>query len=114
MSELKCGFQSGDRDLVENMDETHAIVNVVTSRMLEFCGDENVKYADVVSGGENDMFLMVRKTDVVFSRTCSSMMIFQNHYHTYPMRGVPDNVVGVNYRSDPKRWSDKKIVVQCS
>ena len=65
MSELKCGLQSGDLDLVGNMDETHFIVNIANGRMLGFRGDENVKYADVVSGGEN-MILMVRNTGGVY------------------------------------------------
>ncbi|KAL3693634.1 hypothetical protein R1sor_007285 [Riccia sorocarpa] len=47
------GFQSGelDENLQENADETHFVINMDNGHTLGFRGDENVKYADVVSGG---------------------------------------------------------------
>ena len=53
MGELQRGFIQGDLhdDLVENVDETHFIVNMDNGRTLGFRGDDAVKYADVVSGG---------------------------------------------------------------
>ena len=53
MGELQRGFIQGDLydDLVENVDETHFIVNMDNGRTLGFRGDDDVKYADVVSGG---------------------------------------------------------------
>ena len=114
MGELKRGFRSGDLDenLVENMDETHFIVNVDNGRTLGFRGDENVKYADVVCGGEG-MTMMVRITGGVSSRICSPMMIFQNKNRSYPIRGVADDVVGACYRTGPKGWNDKKVCTMC-
>ena len=51
---LHCGFQNGifDKNLMENLDETHFIVNMDNGRVLGFWGDTSVKYADVVAGGE--------------------------------------------------------------
>jgi hypothetical protein len=37
--------------MVENADETHLVVNMDNGRTLGMIGDEDVKYADVVSGG---------------------------------------------------------------
>lgn len=55
------------------MDETHLVVNVENGLTLAFHGDENVKYADVVSGGQS-MTMMVVITGGVFSRICPRMM----------------------------------------
>ena len=53
LGELRRGFESGDlnEDLLCNMDETHFVNNCDNGHTLGFCGDTEVKYADVVSGG---------------------------------------------------------------
>ena len=43
------------------MDETHFVINMNNERTLRFRGDQAVKYADVVSGGEA-MTMVVRIT----------------------------------------------------
>lgn len=54
LGELKRGFESGvlDENRIANMDETHFIINMDNKKTLARRGDENVKYADVVSGGQ--------------------------------------------------------------
>jgi hypothetical protein len=56
-------FQSGalDENLVENADETHFVINMDNGKTLGFRGDNDVKYADVVSGGMG-MTMLVRLT----------------------------------------------------
>ena len=44
---------------MENVDETHFVINMDNGRSLGFRGDSTVKYADVVAGGES-MTLVVR------------------------------------------------------
>ena len=46
---LHRGFQNGvfDKNLVENLDETHFTVNMDNGKALGFRGDTSVKYADV-------------------------------------------------------------------
>ena len=39
-------------------------------------------------------------------------MNFQNEYRNYPIRGIPDDVPGVAYRTGPKGWMDKQVMVQ--
>ena len=39
-------------------------------------------------------------------------MIFQNESRNYPIRGIPDDVPGVAYRTGPKGWMDKQVMVQ--
>ena len=58
---LKRGFDSClfDENLMENIDETHFVVNMDNGRTLGFWGDTSTKYAEVVSSGDS-MTLVVR------------------------------------------------------
>ena len=51
---LHRGFWDGifDKNLIENLDETHFIVNMDNDRALGFWGDTSVNYVDVVARGE--------------------------------------------------------------
>ena len=71
-------FQSGilDENTVENVDETHFIINMDNGRTLGFRGDDNVKYADVVSGGVG-MTMVVRLTGGPHAAICPPFMIFR-------------------------------------
>ena len=71
-------------------------------------GDTEVKYADVVSGGES-MTMMVTITGGVRSRIVAPMMIFMNKNRNYPIQGVPDTISGASYRTGPKAWNDKQV-----
>ena len=95
LGELHRGFASGDIDenLIENMDETHFVVNVDNGRTLGVRGDNDVKYADVVSGGEG-MTMMVPITGGAASLIQAPMIIFMNKNRNYPIMQVPDNVPG--------------------
>jgi hypothetical protein len=110
---LHRGFASGelDENLIENMDETHFVINVDNGRTLGVRGDDDVKYADVVSGGEG-MTMMVRITGGPSALIQAPMMIFTNKSRSYPIMQVPDNVPGVSYRSGPKGWNDKTVFPQ--
>ena len=58
---LHRGFESGvfDDNLIENVDETHFVVNLDNSRTLGFRGNTTVKYTKVVSGGDS-MSMVIR------------------------------------------------------
>ena len=49
------GFDSGlfDENLMENIDETHFVVNMDNGRTLGFRGYTSTKYTEVVSGGDS-------------------------------------------------------------
>ena len=110
---VKRQFDNGelDEDLIENMDETHFVINMDNGKTLAMKGAENVKYADVVSGGEG-MTMIVRITGGVNAKVYPSMMIFKNKDRNYPIRGLIDDVEGVSYRTGPKGWMDKRVFVQ--
>ena len=52
---LHKGFESRvfDDNLMENVDETHFVVNLDNGRILGFRGDTTVKYTEVISGGDS-------------------------------------------------------------
>lgn len=106
-------FQAGtlNEDLVENLDETHFIVNMDNGKTLGFRGDDNVKYADVVSGGVG-MTMVVRIRGGRHAAIEPAFMIFQNANRNYPINGIPDDIPGVAYRTGPKGWMDKQVLVE--
>lgn len=70
-------IRSGDLDEndVENADETHFVAN---GRTLGFSGEEEVKYADVVWGGE--CMTMVSLCGRRDARIEPTFMVFKNRY----------------------------------
>jgi hypothetical protein len=76
---LQRGFQTGifDENLIENIDETHFVINMDNGRTLGFWGDTIVKYVDVVSGG-NSMTMVVRISGGRRSLIEAPMLIFTN------------------------------------
>jgi hypothetical protein len=107
---LQWGFQTGifDENLIENIDETHFVVNVDNGRTLGFRGNTTVKYADVVSSGYS-MTMVVRISRGRRSLIEAPMFIFTNGNSTYPIRGLNDNIPGVPYRTGLKGWMDQAL-----
>ena len=60
MGHLKIVFESGKfkEDAMEMFDETHFVISVDYGRTLRFCGDSEVKYANV-SSGDHEMTMFV-------------------------------------------------------
>lgn len=111
LGRMKQGFENGDVDEnnISNADETHFIFNMDNGKTLGFCGDEEVRYADVTSGGEG-MTMLVRLSGGPCAKIEPPLMIFKNRDRNYPIRGTPDNVPGVSYRTGPKGWMDTTIM----
>ncbi|KAL3682857.1 hypothetical protein R1sor_000879 [Riccia sorocarpa] len=104
-------FQNGELDehMIENVDETHFVINMDNGYTLGFQGDE--ERSDVVSGGQG-MTMIVRLIGRRDSRIETPMIIFQNKDRRYPIRGIPDDIPGVCYRTGPKGWNDMTIFPQ--
>ena len=100
-----------DENLVENVDETHSVVNMDNGKTLGSRGDNDVKYADVVSDGVG-MTMVVRLTGGPASKICAPFMIFQNDDCSYPIHGTPDSVPGVSYRTAKKGFMTGDVWVQ--
>ena len=110
---LYCGFVSGEynENYIENLDETHFVINMDNGKTLGFRGDEHVKYVDVVSGGEA-MTMVVRVIGGVHARIKTLMVIFTNANSSYPIQGLRDNIPGVTYRSSPKGWMNMALFAE--
>ena len=93
---------------MENADETHFVFNMDNGRTLGLKGDCHVKYADVVSGGD-PITMVVRITGGRDACIQPPMIIFKNENRSFPIRGLPDNVLGVCHRSSPKGWMDSSV-----
>jgi DDE superfamily endonuclease len=108
--ELQRQFETGtlDEQLFRNADETHFVINMDNGRTLGFRKEEVIKYADVVSGGES-MTMMVYLSGGPASRILPPMMIFQNANCSYHIKGVPNNIPGVSYRTVKKGWNDTAL-----
>ena len=55
---------------------------------------------------------MLRLTGGHIARVMPAFLIFQNQARNYPIRGVPDNVPGASYRTQPKGWIDCMIFLE--
>ena len=95
-----------DEALIENADETH-FFNTEKDRRIGMHGQESIKYAYVVSGGEG-ITMMVKITGGVHAMIEAPMLIFQNPNCSYPIRGVSDDVPGGFYRSRRKDGMDRR------
>lgn len=106
-------FNSGelDEENLENADGPHFIINMDTGEGLGFKDEQHVKWADVASGGEG-------RTMVVGLSGGRNVMIqpiwiiFKNKDRRYPIRGVDDEVPGVDYRTGPQGWMDLEVLPQ--
>jgi hypothetical protein len=93
---------------MENLDETHFVVNLDNGHTLGFRGDTSVTYAEVVSGRDS-MTMVVRISGRRRSMIEAPMLIFTNAYRSYPIRGLEGTIPGVTYMTGPKRWMDQSI-----
>lgn len=85
-------------------------------RTLGFSGEIDVniyliKYTDGLLGGEG-MTVLLRISGGCDAKFEAPFMVFQNIARSYPIRGVPDDVPGVSYRTGPKGSMDTTVMPQ--
>lgn len=86
-----------------NADETHFVIDFDNGQTMGFAGDQEVKYADAISGVVG-MTMVVRISGGRDARIEPPFMVFKNDRCPYPIRGLPDDIPGVSYRSGPGGW----------
>lgn len=103
LGELHRQFQSGtlNEDCVQNADETHFILNTDFGKASGFKRSEGVKWSDVTYGGDGTK-MAVRLSGSRDAHIEPAVMIFKNRVWNYPVRGIPDTVPGVEYRTGPQ------------
>nr|CCA26252.1 predicted protein putative [Albugo laibachii Nc14] len=86
------GFYSKGSRLASspNMDETHFIIYMDNGPTLSARGEQNIRYAAVVSG-TTGMTMIGQVTERILAKIGVPMMIFSNIDCSYPIRGVPDS-----------------------
>ena len=98
-----------DESTIENIDETHVVVDMDNGRVFDFQGSNRVTYLDVAS--DRDCFTICMRilggSDAWIEKP---LVIFQNPNGNHPISGVPDNVDGTMYHSSPKGWVTAQIL----
>lgn len=104
---LKRKFRRGifDKDLIENAAETQFFINIEDGKTIGFIEDSHLNYADVFSAGKAmTMIMQIPEGSAAAFQTCVLILMFPSRL--YSLRGVPDTVSGVCYRSLQKAWMD--------
>jgi len=100
-----------DENLVENIDETHFVVNIDNGQILGFRGDTSVKYVKVVLKVDS-MTMVVRISEGRQAMIKAPMLIFTNADSNYPIRGLIDDIPEMTYRTGLKGWMDQSLFPQ--
>lgn len=110
---LNRAFESEElkEDDLKNADETHFVRNMDDGVTLGLMGENNVKYANVVSDGEA-IKMMVRTTEGRRKDTQPPFQIFKSSLRSHPIRELPDIIPGVSYRSFLKDWMNSRVWCQ--
>lgn len=94
---------------VGNADGAHPIIGRDNGRTLRFAAIRELKNANLVSGGEG--FTMVARLSTGRDyRIEPPFIIFTPTARSYPIKGVTEDVPGVDYRGRPKVWIDTKVM----
>jgi len=72
--------------------------------------ETNISHVKYVTSGGEGMTMMGRISGGSASRIELPFMILKNRDCNYPIRGVPDNIPGVCYRTGPKGWIDRRVM----
>ena len=94
-----------EKNMVENMDETHFIFNMGGSKTLGLRGSANVNYADVV-GGADGLKIVLRLRGGCNAKLMNPFIIFRSRDRNYPMINLLDDIPGISYRTQPRGWVD--------
>lgn len=104
-------FKPGDfcEDNVENVEEIHSLVILNNERTLEFKGEGEINFVDVVSG-EEGMTMVVSFYDGRDSREKIAFKTFNIQEQVCRIRGIPNTTESVAYRTGPKGWMDSTVL----
>lgn len=108
LGEMRGAFDANslDENLVENIDETHFLINVSNGRTLGFMGGKNLSVAEVVNGS-GGMTMVVRINGGQNAMIVPHFIVFKNADRSYPLRNFHDNVPGVSYHTSTKSFVDR-------
>lgn len=110
---LRREFDSGQlcEEYVCNADKPHLCINFYNHKKLAFIVDTHVKYTNAVSGDEG-MTMMLTICGGCKAFLESLIIIFKNINSNHPTSGLLDDVMGLCYRIDPKKWMDARVFLE--
>jgi hypothetical protein len=73
-----------NEDLMENMDETHFLINMDNKKTFAFREDKVIKYSNVISSGEW-ISMCFKISSGVSSKIQVPFFIFKNNISSYPI-----------------------------
>lgn len=85
--------------------------DMANGRTFAHMGDRNVKYWDVFSG-KSGMTMMVMLSGGRPTCLQPPFLVLHNPTSNYPIMGVPENEVGVSYRTKPEGWMDRRVILE--
>ncbi|KAL0241661.1 hypothetical protein GEMRC1_006896 [Eukaryota sp. GEM-RC1] len=106
-------FEDGslDEDYVYNFDETHFIIDMVNKRTLGVRGEDQVSFADVVSGTEG-FTVVVKIRGGSRAKVTAPFLIFKNQLCSYPIKGTKDDDPHVSYCSSKKGFMTSDVLAK--
>lgn len=113
LGQMKQDYDVGalSEEFLFNADEMHFKIDTHDFRKLAMRVGEEVKFSGLVSGGDG-MTVMLILGGCPDARITTPMLVFQNACRNYRIRGTPDTVACVCYRTHPKGWMDGKVFVE--
>lgn len=110
LGQLSRDFSSGrhhEEDML-NSDETLFVIHLHTKNFLSYRGQQEIKYAEIVSGIDG-ITLLVTLSGGSDAKMEPSFMILKNDKRSFTIRNVKDNIPKITYRSRPKTWVNSNI-----
>lgn len=95
------------------------LIFVNNERTLGFLGEKEVRYAEVVNGGES-FTMVVKLSELREALITKPFLVFKNAQRHYAIMGAPDTVPVASYRTFPtcsidrtllSQWFSKKLVI---
>ncbi|KAL0225739.1 hypothetical protein P9112_013063 [Eukaryota sp. TZLM1-RC] len=95
--------------LIANFDEIHFVINIDNEKTLGFSGDTEIRYANVVLGGQA-FTMVVKLIGGTLGKVDTPFLIFVDPSSSYPIRGVTNNIEGAAYRSSPSGFMSRLVL----
>jgi len=110
---LKRDYDDGvldERD-VENFDETHMVLDMGGEYTLSSVNTKRVNYA-ALSNGRQSFTICLRISGGPQAKIEPPLVLFPNKDSNYPIQGVPDDIDGVTYRTNPKAYMNQALFAE--
>lgn len=95
----------------KNYDESQFIFDMDGGKVLDFQGTKRVRYAEV-SSTRDKFTVSLRISGASNYNIVQSFIVFTNSRCSYPIQGLPDNVLNISYKRHLKNLMDRELVFE--